>query len=112
LLDLIKIPLLQRGWIFHHYHQSMTPADRHDAVKAFMNKPDCSLMLVSFRVGYSGLNLTMASWVIIMDPSLDPRVEELAVSQVRRIGQRRLVYIHRILASSMVDDRLMKFSQT
>ncbi|KAL2848983.1 SNF2 family N-terminal domain-containing protein [Aspergillus pseudodeflectus] len=109
LLDLIEIPLLQRGWIFRRYHRNMTPADRHDAVEAFTNEPDCSLMLVSFGAGYSGLNLTMASQVVIMDPSSDPRVEELAVSRARRVGQQRPVYIHRILASSTVDDRLIRF---
>ncbi|KAL3490936.1 P-loop containing nucleoside triphosphate hydrolase protein [Aspergillus germanicus] len=88
----------------------MTPADRHDAVEAYTNEPDCSLILVSFGAGYSGLNLTMASQVVIMDPSSDPRVEELAVSRVRRIGQRRPVHAHRILASSTVDDSLMKSS--
>jgi SNF2 family DNA or RNA helicase len=67
-------------------------------------------MLVSFGAGYSGLNLTMASQVVIMDPSSDPRVKALAVSRVWRIGQQRPVYIHRILASSTVDDRLMRFS--
>jgi hypothetical protein len=52
-----------------------TQTEVHDVVEAFTNEPDCSLMLVSFGAGYSGLNLTMASQVVIMDPSSDPRVE-------------------------------------
>lgn len=67
-------------------------------------------MLVSFGARYSGLNLTVASRLILMDTSWDSRVEQLAVSRVWRVGQRKAVQIYHILASNTMDNRIIKLN--
>jgi SNF2 family DNA or RNA helicase len=54
-------------------------------------------MLVSLKAGNSGLNLTAASQVIILDPHWNGYVEAQAVDRAYRIGQQRPVEVHRIL---------------
>ncbi|KAE8396793.1 P-loop containing nucleoside triphosphate hydrolase protein [Aspergillus pseudonomiae] len=61
------------------------------------------------KAGNSGLNLTAASQVIILDPLWNPYVEDQAVGRVHRIGQRRPVHVHRILVSNTVEDRILDF---
>lgn len=46
----------------------MKPNDREEAVMAFTDDPRFTVMLVSLKAGNSGLNLTVASQVIIFDP--------------------------------------------
>jgi SNF2 family DNA or RNA helicase len=68
LLDLIEVPLSRKGILYKRYDGSMNRNDREEAVIAFTDDPRYSVMLVSLKAGNSGLNLTVASQVIILDP--------------------------------------------
>ncbi|KAL4961359.1 DEAD/DEAH box helicase [Aspergillus stella-maris] len=106
LLDLLEIPLHQRCWAFRRYDGSMKVEDRHRAVQEYINIPDCAVLLMSLRAGNSGLNLTIASHVIILEPAWNPAVEDQAVGRVYRIGQQRPVHVHRLLVPNTVEDRI------
>lgn len=109
MLDLIEIPLARHGWAFRRYDGTMKPADRHAATVHFATNPNCLILLVSMKASNSGLNLTAASQVIILDPFWNPYVEDQAIGRVHRIGQRRPVHVHRILVSNTVEDRILDF---
>lgn len=68
LLDLLEVPLSRKGLQYKRYDGSMKPNDREEAVMAFTDDPRYTVMLVSLKAGNSGLNLTVASQVIIFDP--------------------------------------------
>lgn len=98
-LDLLEVPI-SRKWEYGSYTRydgSMTATERNDAVFKFTDRPDCTIMLVSLKAGNSGLNLTAASQVIILDPHWNGYVEAQAVDRAYRIGQQRPVQVHRVL---------------
>lgn len=68
LLDLLEVPLSQKGVSYKRYDGSMKPAEREESVMAFTDDPRYTVMLVSLKAGNSGLNLTAASQVIMFDP--------------------------------------------
>lgn len=107
LLDLIEIPIVDRGWGYRRYDGSMRPVERNEAVLEFTDNPNCSIMLVSLKAGNSGLNLNIASQVIIFDPFWNPYIEEQAIDRAHRIGQMRPVVVHRILVPETVEDRIL-----
>ncbi|KAF3934176.1 hypothetical protein ABW20_dc0104524 [Dactylellina cionopaga] len=108
-LDLLQIPLQREDKIsFERYDGSMSAKDRNDAVLNFTENPDVKVMLVSLKAGNSGLNLTVASHVIIIDPWWNPYVEEQAIDRAHRIGQTREVYVHRLIISNTVEDRILE----
>ena len=111
LLDLLEIPISQKGWGYRRYDGSMKPVDRNEAVMDFSHNPGTKIMLVSLKAGNSGLNLTAASQVIIFDPFWNPYVEEQAIDRAHRIGQRREVNIHRILVKETVEDRILELQE-
>ncbi|KAL8723189.1 MAG: hypothetical protein Q9225_000455 [Loekoesia sp. 1 TL-2023] len=111
LLDLLEIPIYDKGWKYTRYDGSMSATARNDAVLDFQDKPDCKIMLVSLRAGNSGLNLVAASQVIIMDPFWNPYVEEQAIDRAHRIGQQRPVQVHRILIPGTVEDRILTLQE-
>ena len=68
LLDLLEVPLSRKDVKYKRYDGSMKRNDREEAVMAFSDDPQYTVMLVSLKAGNSGLNLTAASQVIIFDP--------------------------------------------
>lgn len=68
LLDLLEVPLSRKDLQYKRYDGSMKPNEREQAVMTFTDDPRCTVLLVSLKAGNSGLNLTVASQVIIFDP--------------------------------------------
>ncbi|KAF3315666.1 hypothetical protein TWF173_003241 [Orbilia oligospora] len=111
-LDLLSIPLDREDkYNFERYDGSMTAKDRNDAVLNFTENPDITVMLVSLKAGNSGLNLTVASHVIIIDPWWNPYVEEQAIDRAHRIGQGRPVFVHRLIIENTVEDRILTLQE-
>ena len=63
-------------------------------------------MLISLRAGGTGLNLTAADHVFLLDPWWNPAVEDQAADRAHRIGQERPVLIHRLVARDTVEERI------
>ncbi|RVD86785.1 uncharacterized protein DFL_005043 [Arthrobotrys flagrans] len=111
-LDLLSIPLTgEDKFDCERYDGSMTAKDRNNAVLNFTENPDVTVMLVSLKAGNSGLNLTIASHVIIIDPWWNPYVEEQAIDRAHRIGQERPVFVHRLIIVNTVEDRILKLQE-
>ena len=111
LLDLLEVPINSKDWSYRRYDGSMSAVLRNDAVLDFNSKPDCRIILVSLKAGNSGLNLTAASQVIILDPFWNPYIEEQAIDRAHRIGQRRPVQVHRVLVPNTVEDRIIALQE-
>ncbi|RYP07773.1 hypothetical protein DL764_002320 [Monosporascus ibericus] len=110
-LDLLEIPIHDQGFRYTRYDGSMHPRDRDAAVRAFMDKPEIEVMLVSLMAGNAGLNLTAATQVIILEPFWNPFVEDQAIDRAHRIGQRRPVTVHRVLIAGTVEDRIQALQE-
>ncbi|KAK6340413.1 hypothetical protein TWF730_002171 [Orbilia blumenaviensis] len=111
-LDLLSIPLDRDDkFNFERYDGSMSARDRNDAVLNFTEDPMVTVMLVSLKAGNSGLNLTVASHVIIIDPWWNPYVEEQAIDRAHRIGQTRPVFVHRLIIENTVEDRILTLQE-
>ncbi|KAJ5662537.1 uncharacterized protein N7477_010153 [Penicillium maclennaniae] len=108
LLDLLEVPINRRGWKYVRFDGSMNIADRNASVAAFTDDPDVRIMLVSLKAGNAGLNLVAASHVILFDPFWNPYVEDQAIDRAHRIGQKREVFVHRLLIEGTVEDRIIE----
>ena len=81
--------------------------DRSGVVATFQNG-DVPVMLASLRAGGTGLNLTAADHVFLMDPWWNPAVEDQAADRAHRIGQTRPVVVHRLIAQDTVEERILE----
>ncbi|EMC99296.1 hypothetical protein BAUCODRAFT_41782, partial [Baudoinia panamericana UAMH 10762] len=111
LLDLLEIPVDSEGWGYRRYDGSMNARERADAVDDFRTDPDLRIMLVSLKAGNAGLNLNMASQVIILDPFWNPYIEEQAIDRAHRLGQEHPVTVHRMLIKETVEDRIIEIQE-
>jgi len=79
---------------------------RGNLVRKFTHNEEPSVFLISLKAGGSGLNLTKASHVVLLDPWWNPAVEQQAIDRLHRIGQRQGVNAYRILAKNTVEERV------
>jgi len=81
--------------------------DRGAVVAAFQAETGPPVMLVSLKAGGTGLNLTAADHVFLLDPWWNPAVEDQAADRAHRIGQHRAVTIYRLVAEDTVEEGIV-----
>ncbi|HFE45289.1 MAG TPA: helicase [Nannocystis exedens] len=81
--------------------------DREAVVNAFQDPAGPPVMLISLKAGGTGLTLTAADHVFLVDPWWNPAVEDQAADRAHRIGQERPVLIHRLVAENTVEERIL-----
>lgn len=80
--------------------------DRGAVVSTFQDEGGPPVMLVSLKAGGTGLNLTAADHVFLLDPWWNPAVEDQAADRAHRIGQDRPVMVYRMVARDTVEERI------
>lgn len=81
--------------------------DRGAVVDAFQSEEGPPVMLISLRAGGTGLTLTAADHVFLLDPWWNPAVEDQAADRAHRIGQDKPVLVHRLVARNTVEERIL-----
>jgi len=66
------------------------------AIEAFQKDPSTTVFLLSMRSGAVGINLTSANYVFVLEPALNPGLEEQAVGRAWRMGQQRPVTVKKL----------------
>jgi SNF2 family DNA or RNA helicase len=105
LLDLVEPALRARSFAFVRLDGSTR--DRQAVVDAFQDPAGPPVMLISLKAGGTGLNLTAADNVFLLDPWWNPAVEDQAADRTHRIGQDKPVLVHRLIASDTVEERIL-----
>ena len=75
------------------------------------NQDDTPVFLVSLKAGGTGLNLTGASVVIHADPWWNAATQNQATDRAHRIGQKRVVSVHRVIARGTIEERILKLQE-
>jgi SNF2 family DNA or RNA helicase len=109
LLNLVEPLLKERGIRFERLDGSTH--DRGAVVKRFQDDANVSVMLLSLKAGGTGLNLTAADHVFLLDPWWNPAAEDQAADRAHRIGQDRPVLVHRLIASDSVEERILALQE-
>ncbi len=109
MLDLLE-PHLKRERI-DFLRLDGTTRDRVGVVSRFQQRDGPPVFLISLKAGGTGLNLTAADHVFILDPWWNPAVEDQAADRAHRIGQKKPVFVHRLIAADTVEERVLALQQ-
>jgi superfamily II DNA or RNA helicase len=109
LLDRVEPHLREAGILFNRLDGSTR--DRGAVVSEFQAESGPTVMLLSLKAGGTGLNLTAADHVFLLDPWWNPAVEDQAADRAHRIGQDKPVFIDRIVAKDTVEERILALAQ-
>jgi hypothetical protein len=85
--------------------------DRQRVVDDFQTSSGPPVLLMSLKAGGTGLNLTAADHVFLMDLWWNPAVEDQAADRAHRIGQERPVFVYRLVAKDTVEERILELQQ-
>ena len=66
------------------------------------------VFLISLKAGGSGLTLTEADYVYVMDPWWNPAAEEQAIDRAHRIGQMKKVNVYRMVATDTIEAKVVE----
>jgi SNF2 family DNA or RNA helicase len=92
---------------------SGTVFQRKRAIQNFMNpNNDTNIILLSSRNAASGINLTEANKIILLEPvygSSDYRanIESQAIGRADRIGQKRPIEVHRFIIKNTIEEDII-----
>jgi SNF2 family DNA or RNA helicase len=65
------------------------------------------VFLISLKAGGTGLNLTEADYVFIVDPWWNPAVENQAIDRCYRIGQTKKVMAYRMICRDTIEEKIV-----
>jgi superfamily II DNA or RNA helicase len=109
LLDLVEPHLQAAGIAFTRLDGSTR--DRAQVVSQFQADDGPPVLLLSLKAGGTGLNLTAADHVFLLDLWWNPAVEEQAADRAHRIGQQRPVMVYRLVANDTVEERILALQE-
>lgn len=109
MLRLVRKALKQMG-IPYQYLDGQTQ-NRQERIDEFQANADIPFFLISLKAGGVGLNLTVADYVIHLDPWWNPAVERQASDRTHRIGQDKPVFVHKLIARDTVEEKMLKLQE-
>ena len=86
-------------------HGGLTQQKRQDLVDQFQDRR-AKIFILTVKTGGTGLNLTAANHVFHFDRWWNPAVENQATDRAFRIGQKRAVQVHKLIAIGTLEDRI------
>jgi SNF2 family DNA or RNA helicase len=85
--------------------------NREKVVKQFQEDPACQFFLISLKAGGTGLNLTEAGYVMLLDPWWNPAAEMQAINRAHRIGQDKKVIAYKFITSGTIEEKMLVLQQ-
>ena len=105
----LRVELEKRfGRRFPFLHGALSTAEREREVSRFRtgSRVNPTAFILSLKAGGFGLNLTNATHVVHFDRWWNPAVENQATDRAHRIGQANTVFVHLMVTSGTVEDRV------
>jgi len=107
LLALVSEALAAEG-IAHGSLTGETPSDERRRLVDDFQGGRFRVFLLSLKAGGSGLNLTAADTVFLLDPWWNPAAEDQAADRAHRLGQTQPVTVVRLVALGTVEEKVLE----
>lgn len=110
-LEILKLHLKKEQIPFLYLDGQTSLRERESLVNKFQNGGEEPVFLISLKAGGSGLNLTAADYVFLLDPWWNPAVENQAIDRTHRIGQNNKVHACRLITKDTVEEKVLQLQQ-
>jgi SNF2 family DNA or RNA helicase len=107
MLGLIQDELAKLNIEYEYLDGQSSSKQREQSVNNFQENENLRVFLISLKAGGTGLNLTAADYVYIVDPWWNPAVENQAIDRCHRIGQNKKVFAYRMICKNTVEEKII-----
>jgi hypothetical protein len=105
-MDVAEETFTRQGVRFSSIRGGQTPTARQKQIDAFMHDPDVAIAVCSLTAAGVGLNLQVASNLVLAELSWTAAEQTQAIDRSHRIGQTEPVTAWRIIAAQTIDSRI------
>ena len=105
-MDAAEETFARQGVRFSSIRGDQTPTARQANIDAFVNDPDVAVAVCSLTAAGVGLNLQVASNIVLAELSWTNAEQTQAIDRSHRIGQTEPVTAWRIIAAQTIDSRI------
>jgi superfamily II DNA or RNA helicase len=105
-MDVAEETFTSHGIRYSSIRGDQTPSSRQKNIDAFVNDPDVSIAVCSLTAAGVGLNLQVASNIVLAELSWTDAEQTQAIDRSHRIGQTEPVTAWRIIAAQTIDARI------
>jgi hypothetical protein len=105
-MDLAEQTFADRGIRFASIRGDQTPKAREKNIDAFQNDPEVAIAVCSLMAAGVGLNLQVASNLVLAELSWTDAEQTQAIDRIHRIGQAEPVTAWRIIAAQTIDSKI------
>jgi SNF2-related domain/Helicase conserved C-terminal domain len=111
-MDAAEQTFTRQGVRFSSIRGDQTPKVRQANIDAFVNDPDVAIAVCSLTAAGVGLNLQVASNIVLAELSWTDAEQTQAIDRSHRIGQSEPVTAWRIIAAQTIDARIAELIGT
>jgi superfamily II DNA or RNA helicase len=105
-MDTASAAFAERGIRYTSIRGDQTSTARQKALDSFVNDPDTAIIVCSLTAAGVGINLHVASNVVLAELSWTNAEQTQAIDRVHRIGQTEPVTAWRIIAAQTIDAKI------
>jgi len=105
-MDVAEETFAKQGIRFSSIRGDQTSGTRQKNIDAFVNDPDVAIAVCSLTAAGVGLNLQVASNIVLAELSWTDAEQTQAIDRSHRIGQTEPVIAWRIIAAQTIDARI------
>ncbi len=105
-MDVAQETFAKQGIRYSSIRGDQTPKVRQQNIDAFINDPEVAVVVCSLTAAGVGLNLQVASNVVLAELSWTAAEQTQAIDRVHRIGQDDPVTAWRMIAAQTIDSRI------
>jgi len=105
-MDIAEKTFAERGILYSTIRGNQSRTAREESIAAFQTDPDVHVIVCSLTAAGVGVNLQVASNVVLAELSWTDAEQTQAIDRVHRIGQAEPVTAWRIIASQTLDTKI------
>jgi len=94
-----------------YFDGKSSSAERHARIESFQKDQQHPFFFISLQAGGSGINLTAADYVILLDPWWNPASEAQAAARAHRMGQQKPVTLCRLICHDSIEEHILRLQQ-
>ena len=89
----------------------LSQKERSKQIDQFEKNDHIQSFLISIKAGGTGLNLTAADYVFILDPWWNPSIEKQAIARAHRIGQTKSVFAIKFITKDSIEEKILTLQE-